>query len=94
MVLGSSPVAVNSPSDFAPASSKKFLDIQATIECGFTLKHVRDMTRTYSAFTYFPFLADVVKNHFIPTMHDLTQTLKKLFSMQEKLACQSKRIIY
>ena len=34
--------------DFAPASSKEFLDIQATIDCGFTLKHVRDMTRTYS----------------------------------------------
>ena len=48
MVLGSSPVAVISPSDFAPASSKEFLDIQATIECGFTLKRVRDMTRTYS----------------------------------------------
>ena len=31
-----------------PASSKKFLDIQATKECGFTLKPVRDMTRTYS----------------------------------------------
>ena len=37
-----------SPSDFAPASSKEFLDIQATIECGFTLKNVCDMTRTYS----------------------------------------------
>ena len=48
MVLGSSPLAVTSPSDFAPASSKEFLDIQATIECGFTLKRVRDMTRTYS----------------------------------------------
>ena len=35
-------------SDFAPASSKEFLDIQATIECGFTLKRVRDMIRTYS----------------------------------------------
>ena len=34
--------------DFAPASSKEFLDIQANIECGFTLKRVRDMTRTYS----------------------------------------------
>ena len=32
----------------APASSKEFLDIQATIECGFTLKRVRDMTKTYS----------------------------------------------
>ena len=28
-------------------SSKEFLDIHATIECGFTLKRVRDMTRTY-----------------------------------------------
>ena len=52
MVLGSSPVAVTSPSDFAPASSKEFLDIQATIECGFTLKRVRDMTRTYSHLQY------------------------------------------
>ena len=48
MVVGSSPVAVTSPSDFAPASSKEFLDIQATIECGFTLKRVRDMIKTYS----------------------------------------------
>ena len=35
-------------SDFAPASSKEFLDIQATIEWGFTLKRVRDMIRTYN----------------------------------------------
>ena len=40
--------SATSPSDFAPASSKEFLDIQATIERGFTLKCVRDMTRTYS----------------------------------------------
>ena len=33
-----------------PAFSKEFLDIQATIECGFTLKRVRDMIRTYSQF--------------------------------------------
>ena len=31
-----------------PVSIMKFLDIQATIECGFTLKRVRDMIRTYS----------------------------------------------
>ena len=31
-----------------PVSMKEFLDIQATIECGFTLKRVRDMIRTYS----------------------------------------------
>ena len=35
-------------SDFAPASSKEFLDIQANIERGFTLKRVRDMIRIYS----------------------------------------------
>ena len=34
-------------SDFAPASNKDFLDIKATIECGFTLKRVRDMIITY-----------------------------------------------
>ena len=35
-------------SDFAPASSREFLDIQVTIEWGFNLKRVRDMTKTYS----------------------------------------------
>ena len=34
--------------DFAPVSSKEFLDIQATVEYGFTLGHVRDMIGTYS----------------------------------------------
>ena len=36
--------------DIAPFSSNEFLDIQETIECGFTLKRVRDMTRTYSQY--------------------------------------------
>ena len=31
-----------------PALSKEFLDIQATVECGITLKRARVMTRTYS----------------------------------------------
>ena len=31
-----------------PVSSKEFFDIQATIECGFTLKRVSEMIRTYS----------------------------------------------
>ena len=48
VVVGSSPVAVASPSDFASASGKEFLHIPATKEYGFTLKHVRDMTRTCS----------------------------------------------
>ena len=29
-------------------TQNNFLDIQATIECGFTLKRVRDMTRLYN----------------------------------------------
>ena len=41
--MDSSPVA-----DIAPVSSKEFLEIQATIECGFSLKGVRDMLRTHS----------------------------------------------
>ena len=41
MVVGSSPAAVTS--NFGPVLSKEFLDIHATIEYGFTLKHVRDM---------------------------------------------------
>ena len=48
MVVGSSPVAVTETSDFAPVLSKEFLDIQATIECGLTLKGGCDMIRTYS----------------------------------------------
>ena len=52
VVLGSSPIAVTSPSDFAAASSKQFLDIQATIEREFTLECVRDMTRPYSIKRY------------------------------------------
>ena len=48
VVLCSIPVAVTSPSNFLPACSKDFLDIQATIECGFILNCVRDMTRTSS----------------------------------------------
>ena len=43
MIVGSSPAAVTSTSDTTPVSSKEFLDIQATIECGFTLKRVRGM---------------------------------------------------
>ena len=45
MVVGSSPVAV---ADIVLVSSKEFFDTQANIECGFTLKRVRGMIRTYS----------------------------------------------
>ena len=63
MVLGSSSVAVTSPSDFAPASSKEFLDIQATIECGFTLKRV--LTEPRLGTNNRPFLAYVVLYHLV-----------------------------
>ena len=42
-VLGSRAVGVTFTTDIAPDSSKEFLDIQANIECGFTLECVRDM---------------------------------------------------
>ena len=48
VVVGLSPVAVIFTSDIAPVLSKEFLDIQATIECGYTLKRVRDMIKTYN----------------------------------------------
>ena len=48
MLLVLIPVAVTSPSDIVPVSSKEFLDISGTIDCGFTLKHVRNMRGTYS----------------------------------------------
>ena len=35
-----------------PVLSKTFLDIEATIESGFTLKRVRDMIRTHSQCIY------------------------------------------
>ena len=43
MIVGSSPFGVTNTSDITPVSSKEFLDIQATTECRFSLKRVRDM---------------------------------------------------
>ena len=48
MAVGSNPVAITWTSDIKPVLSKEFLGIQATIECGFTLKQVPDLIRTYS----------------------------------------------
>ena len=38
---GFEPLAVTWTSDIPPVSSKEFLDIQATIACGFIVKHVQ-----------------------------------------------------
>ena len=43
MFVGSSPTGVSETSDFDPARSNEFLDVQENIECGFTMKHVSDM---------------------------------------------------
>ena len=48
MVVGSSPVGATKTSDIVPFSIIDFLDIQVTIEFGFTLKGIRDMIRTHS----------------------------------------------
>ena len=48
VVVGSSPIAIAQTSGFVSVSSKEILDIQVTIVCGFTLKRLRDMIRTYT----------------------------------------------
>ena len=45
MVVGSNTIAATWASDIAPVSSKEFLNIQATTECRFTLKQIRDMIK-------------------------------------------------
>ena len=50
VVIGSNPVAVTSTSDITPVSSKEFLEIEAPIDCRFTLKHVLDMIIAYSQY--------------------------------------------
>ena len=48
MVVGSSPVAANEASDFAPASSKGVPDIKETMECGLTRKYLCDMIKIFN----------------------------------------------
>ena len=48
VVLDSSSVVVISTLDMMPVLAEMFLDIQATLECRFTLKRGCDMIRTYS----------------------------------------------
>ena len=48
MIVGSCPVVVTKLPDIAPVLNKEFLDIQANIEYGFSLKRIQDITRTYS----------------------------------------------
>ena len=48
LVVGLSPVAVTLTSAIMPVLSKKFLYIQETAECTFTLKHGWEMIRTHT----------------------------------------------
>ena len=57
-----------------PVSSKEFLDIQANIECRFTLKRVHDMIRTYSQLIDYV-LKSSVRNVIVSGMHLIGQIL-------------------
>ena len=48
-------MAVTYTSDIVPVLSKEFLNIQATTECGFTLKHVRENIQPDSAYVVVKF---------------------------------------
>ena len=48
MVVVSRLIGVTEITDFAPVSSNEMLNIQTTVNCGFSLKFVRDTTKTYS----------------------------------------------
>ena len=45
MVVGSGYTALTQTSDFGSVSSKEFLSTQATMECGFSLKHKLDLIK-------------------------------------------------
>ena len=46
MFLGLRSVALISTSDIEPVPSKEFLEVQASINCGFALESVREMILT------------------------------------------------
>ena len=48
IIVGSRLIAVTQTSDFAPASRNQMLNIERGKDCGFNLKFVHDMTKTYS----------------------------------------------
>ena len=45
--MGSSPVAVTKNSNVAPVLMKLFVEVQATVDSRFTLKHVRVIKKAY-----------------------------------------------
>ena len=76
----------------APALSKEFLDIQATVECGFTLKFVRDMIKTYNVLKDFQnmhkeyiisTLSTVYKLHILKKQHQVLFTCHHLPKISE-----------
>ena len=53
------------------------IDIQAIIECGFTLKRVRDMTRTYS-------LVDLFLLKFDFSFHEMNTVSKYIIQRKKR----------
>ena len=84
-------------SNIVPVSSKEFLDIHATIECRFPLKHLSDMIRRYSHFTRFVYSLKIkwslnlrftnVKRKFVSLNPDkyLTRTASYIFNNLSKI---------
>ena len=68
--------------NWAPVSSKEFLDIQANIECGFTVKRVRDMTRTYSHYLYYLWSFAIVPAHRMSQFQTLIRSHHSLLNIQ------------
>ena len=58
---------------------REFFDIQGTIECGFTLKRVRDTTRTYNhGFELVTLKFELVTSRFEPVIHAFELVTRKV----------------
>ena len=79
VVMGSNPIAITETSNFAPVSSKEFLDIKATTVCEFTLKHIGDMIRTNSQMHCTDTTSAKSFSVLLRTKHFLVRVLLQLF---------------
>ena len=67
------PAPVNKTSDIAPVLSKRFPDIQITVECRFTLKRLHDMIITYSQIKEYPLHKITYSESWSITMYDIAK---------------------
>ena len=68
-----------------PVLSKEFLDIQLSIVCGFTLKHVHDMIKTYRHKCIVDFCFVVAWSCFRNWMQRLGNIKKVIFPWKKNL---------